>query len=1462
MNGKQGGEALSFSRTSRSYNSLPRHLPSSYSVPYGYKIDLDFVRFCDSYYDNRDSQRPASRLRRTKKSHKKSYNTLLGLHKEKADKPKSISPPAQAPAHFFPPSRTQTDNKLATDLESSLGQVMSDFEETFQRSRVRQENHAYLSDGGEYRPNGRRYHSLPRPATLRSWRTVEQDLPRASSNSSLSDSSDGAGNGLGRSSDLAREMAETISSLQKLSRMEDGPELRPGHRRSEVTTHVTSEGTPGSGREQTDSRLVGRKECRMETRVTVSSNSQRQAEDTRQEQANNEYERRIRELEEQVKAIPLLKHKLSVLREEKRSMEEQLTRSRPRREPQGDPPERTTQHTVSLRSRSLSPAQDPSSPDRRVLQDATTSCRVLTRDIGVDGCPERLDATPMRESPSSRGRTRDVGLATREVTPPARPVTRDFGVGYGLAVRDPTPPRVVTSPKPATRDVGVGYGLAVREPTPPRVVTPPKPPTRDVGVGYGLAVRDPTPPRVVAPPKPPTRDFGVGHGLAVRDPTPPRVVAAPKPITRDMGVGLGMAVRDPTPPPAPVRVPTRDACVGGGPPTPPPRPAPAQRSVYVLTDLNAGQENRGRRKFSLGSILSGHGGNRTVGVNTRRSELTVGGTHVETVAGDDSVQEILERERRRPPGVERGSQTRAAAAVSAETSTDRPPATRDVGASTELGFDELRQMCDLRDQLDELRELQRSTRASSSETRDTFTQIKEYELGVNYVRGAFSFVKSVNCSSQTEPPPQPTPLRSSGAQTDREPEPWRPSTRAFAAQVHPAMTSVGVQCLEEDSRGVEARPERRDVAVTAEFRRFTRSVATATDAAPAVTRPSPAHRRDAATATVAPLVMSRAVLTDRLKEPLKKVKTTMTEVTPLRSVASGEHLVNRHQSCQTAPSPAPAAAAAAPAPAPAAPAPPVSSRHQATQTLAAPPSTPPATPADRESPLPPLSRSSSGSKIPRRMATPPTARKAAPAAPTPPAMVRRAASFAGVTTPPTGRKTPTAAGSATPPTARKAAGAGTPPTARRIPVPVGSTTPPTPRRELRSPSPSVSTARPAAKESSPTNGAPAVTAESGPAAVPESARLVSGAGQVSDAEPKQRQFGRRDTFVAPRDTDSQRQELGQGDAADQKSTLEPVDLDDFTAVEEMISTEEMKEKKPEAPRIKVEPSPEMRAALKVLNDSLSAPGAGKGSSAVAQARALVQAEWFKVAGSRDADPLVVEDYLDVLEGMSLDLLKTVVNMADNNSNTVMHYAVSHGNFDVVSVLLDSKVVDVQRQNNAGYTCIMLLSLAHITSETHRQVVRRLFQNGDVNVRAKQHGQTALMLAVSHGRLDMVNLLLEAGADINIQDEDGSTSLMCASEHGHAAIVRVLLAHPECDTQLTDNDGCTALQVAMEAGHRDVGLLLYAHSNFSRGSSPYGSLRLKKGGSRTPGGRASATPPRGATPTGTPGLGKRSLSSLH
>lgn len=60
-----------------------------------------------------------------------------------------------------------------------------------------------------------------------------------------------------------------------------------------------------------------------------------------------------------------------------------------------------------------------------------------------------------------------------------------------------------------------------------------------------------------------------------------------------------------------------------------------------------------------------------------------------------------------------------------------------------------------------------------------------------------------------------------------------------------------------------------------------------------------------------------------------------------------------------------------------------------------------------------------------------------------------------------------------------------------------------------------------------------------------------------------------------------------------------------------------------------------------------------------------------------------------------------------------------------------------------------------------------------------------MLAVSHGRVAMAKLLLSCGADVNVQDREGSTALMCASEHGHIHITRLLLETGLCDTSFKD-----------------------------------------------------------------------------
>ena len=88
--------------------------------------------------------------------------------------------------------------------------------------------------------------------------------------------------------------------------------------------------------------------------------------------------------------------------------------------------------------------------------------------------------------------------------------------------------------------------------------------------------------------------------------------------------------------------------------------------------------------------------------------------------------------------------------------------------------------------------------------------------------------------------------------------------------------------------------------------------------------------------------------------------------------------------------------------------------------------------------------------------------------------------------------------------------------------------------------------------------------------------------------------------------------------------------------------------------------------------------------------AIIEKEWFKIAAEKDSDPHTVEDYLDCYEQFSKHLLNRVVNLDDKSGNTAMHYAISHCNFDVVSVLLDSKVCDVNKQNKVIISVVEML----------------------------------------------------------------------------------------------------------------------------------------------------------------------------
>uniref|UniRef100_A0A8B9GGT6 KN motif and ankyrin repeat domains 1 n=1 Tax=Amazona collaria TaxID=241587 RepID=A0A8B9GGT6_9PSIT len=278
-----------------------------------------------------------------------------------------------------------------------------------------------------------------------------------------------------------------------------------------------------------------------------------------------------------------------------------------------------------------------------------------------------------------------------------------------------------------------------------------------------------------------------------------------------------------------------------------------------------------------------------------------------------------------------------------------------------------------------------------------------------------------------------------------------------------------------------------------------------------------------------------------------------------------------------------------------------------------------------------------------------------------------------------------------------------------------------------------------------------------------------------------------------------------------------------------MGTEENTSQECEAEEVEIreryELSEKMLSACHLLRNNIDDPKALTNKD-VRFCLNTIQHEWFRVSSQKSAVPEMVGDYITAFEEISPAVLRHIINMADGNGNTALHYSVSHSNFEIVKLLLDAYVCNVNHQNKAGYTPIMLAALAAVEAEKDMRIVEELFSCGDVNAKASQAGQTALMLAVSHGRIDMVRALLACGADVNIQDDEGSTALMCASEHGHVEIVKLLLAQPGCNGTLEDNDGSTALSIALEAGHKDIAVLLYAHVNFSKTQSP-GTPRLSR-----------------------------------
>lgn len=146
-------------------------------------------------------------------------------------------------------------------------------------------------------------------------------------------------------------------------------------------------------------------------------------------------------------------------------------------------------------------------------------------------------------------------------------------------------------------------------------------------------------------------------------------------------------------------------------------------------------------------------------------------------------------------------------------------------------------------------------------------------------------------------------------------------------------------------------------------------------------------------------------------------------------------------------------------------------------------------------------------------------------------------------------------------------------------------------------------------------------------------------------------------------------------------------------------------------------------------------------------------EWFRISSQKDSQADTVRLYLRQVGLTTPTLLPYVVNLTDGNGNMALHYSVSHSNFPVVKLLLDtgemhtacrteeheygditskgiltgtktclfvsSGLCETDNVNKAGYTPVMLAALTAADSPDDLEVAQQLLKLGDVNACSRQ-----------------------------------------------------------------------------------------------------------------------------------------------
>ncbi len=182
----------------------------------------------------------------------------------------------------------------------------------------------------------------------------------------------------------------------------------------------------------------------------------------------------------------------------------------------------------------------------------------------------------------------------------------------------------------------------------------------------------------------------------------------------------------------------------------------------------------------------------------------------------------------------------------------------------------------------------------------------------------------------------------------------------------------------------------------------------------------------------------------------------------------------------------------------------------------------------------------------------------------------------------------------------------------------------------------------------------------------------------------------------------------------------------------------------------------------------------------------------------------------------LDVVKILINDAgaslrqgDQNdyNRTALHFAAYHNNVDMARVLINAGF-DASLQDSEGRTAIdIAANLGNWNYIKAASTMKKSDKNDSL------HYGRALAIAVHRNQPDVVKVLINAYAPIHwhARAHNNQTPLHFAAIKNNVAMVQMLLA-AGANAQLQDSDGKTALDLATEKNYQECARTLSTHSN--------------------------------------------------